>query len=125
VTKFGTGGSYNAETGKVILLAGKDGIYGKRHPGAKAIHEFLHTGVEDTIVEPYQLTHHEKERLVDRIFFSGFVDIIPEYTYAFPNEATEMDSYITRDSLENVPAAVRQYVNDHPRKEAPTKFLKI
>lgn len=63
LTKYGSGGSYNALSGKVIVnieTRGKEKIIGT------LVHEIIHTGIEHLIVS-YNVKHWYKERLVDLI----------------------------------------------------------
>ena len=70
LTKYGVGGSYDAQSGKVIVnieTRGKEKIIGT------IIHEIIHTGIEYLIVS-YGVQHWHKERLVDLIgkkYFPG------------------------------------------------------
>ena len=61
LTKYGSGGSYNAERGTVlvnIVFQSKDRVVGT------IIHEIVHIGIEHLIGE-YNVKHWYKERLVD------------------------------------------------------------
>ena len=70
LTKYGSGGSYDAQSGKVIVnieTRGKEKMIGT------IIHEIIHTGIEHLIVS-YGVKHWYKERLVDLIgekYFPG------------------------------------------------------
>ena len=70
LTKYGSGGSYDAQSGKVIVnieTRGKEKIIGT------IVHEIIHTGIEYLIVS-YGVQHWHKERLVDLIgkkYFPG------------------------------------------------------
>ena len=70
LTKYGVGGSYDAQSGKVIVnieTRGKEKMIGT------IVHEIIHTGIEHLIVS-YDVQHWYKERLVDLIgekYFPG------------------------------------------------------
>ena len=74
LTKYGTGGSYDALSGKVIVnieTRGKEKIIGT------LVHEIIHTGIEHLIVS-CDVRHWYKERLVDLIgekYFPGLTPI--------------------------------------------------
>ena len=70
LTKYGVGGSYDAQSGKVIVnieTRGKEKMIGT------IVHEIIHTGIEHLIVS-CDVQHWHKERLVDLIgkkYFPG------------------------------------------------------
>ena len=73
LTKYGSGGSYDAQSGKVIVnieTRGKEKIIGT------IIHEIIHTGIEYLIVS-YDVQHWHKERLVDLIGKKYFPGLTP------------------------------------------------
>jgi len=113
LTLYGPGGSYNAETGKVIIKTRKGGMLKKHCLACTVIHEIVHIGIEQNIVKKYSLSHWEKERLVDLICFLCFKKYLPEYTLQ-RNEDVKIDSYIRIDTLNNLPGAVEDYINKRP-----------
>src|SRR3989338_3488586 len=73
LTKYGSGGSYDAQSGKVIVnieTRGKEKIIGT------IVHEIIHTGIEYLIVS-YDVQHWHKERLVDLIGKKYFPGLTP------------------------------------------------
>jgi hypothetical protein len=71
LTKYGSGGSYNSQTGEVIVNIKdreKDLIMGT------ILHEIVHIGIEH-LIESYHITHWRKERLVDLIMEKCFPDL--------------------------------------------------
>ncbi|MEO1415924.1 MAG: hypothetical protein AAFW00_11615 [Bacteroidota bacterium] len=80
LTLYGSGGSYDPESGIITLFMTKEGAF-KRYldPASTLVHEMVHIGLEKTIVEKYQLPHQEKERLVDLFVSLMFGDVLPQY----------------------------------------------
>lgn len=80
-TLYGTGGSYNPDNGTVTLMTDVNGKF-KRYlePANTIIHEIVHIGIEESLVEAHKLSHPDKERLVDTIVFRMFSDELPNYT---------------------------------------------
>jgi hypothetical protein len=99
LTKFGTGGdyfpSYGAFDGKlrpqpgkkdfpedsraIILLKLNDRNAFLRDPLEIIVHEIVHLGIEEPIVRRFNLTHKQKEALVDRICLLEFLNLLPNY----------------------------------------------
>ncbi len=79
-TIYGTGGSYDPDLGKVTLFTTRKGDF-KRYesPAYTIIHEIVHMGLEESIVQKYQLSHGDKERLVDRFVYIHFRELLPGY----------------------------------------------
>jgi hypothetical protein len=61
---YGLGGRYNLSTATVTLLTTE---FLKKPASETILHEIVHIGIEETIVNKYRLSHWEKERLVDLI----------------------------------------------------------
>ncbi len=79
-TLYGSGGSYNPETGTITLFTTKKGDFKNyRNPAKTIIHELVHTGIEASIVKKYNLSHTLKERIVDKMVFILFGDLLPDY----------------------------------------------
>lgn len=66
LTLYGPGGNYNTETGTILIKTNKKGDF-KIPPLQNIIHELIHLGIEDNIVNRFRLSHSEKEALVDQI----------------------------------------------------------
>ena len=72
LTKYGMGGSYDAETGEVVVninRVSKEKIMGV------IIHEIIHIGIEH-IIRAHNIEHWSKERLVDLIGEKYFADLV-------------------------------------------------
>ncbi len=114
LTRYGPGGEYFYNEGRVVMMTRKDGTFKKPNPAHTGVHELVHIGIQSNIVEQLGLTHWEKERTVDRICMLKFGDILPNY---LPNSKgdTRVDSFITEASLSDLPSAIGRYVNEYPR----------
>lgn len=79
-TLYGTGGSYDPDLGTVTLFTTKEGRFmNYDKPANTIIHEIVHMGIEQSIVQKYNLPHGLKERIVDTIVFLLFKESLPEY----------------------------------------------
>ena len=114
LTRYGPGGSYNSNTGVIIMMAKADGSFKRQNPLHSIIHELIHIGIEDVIVKKYGLTHWEKERVVDKICVLRFGLILPGYELQ-KKGITAIDTYVNNESINNLPAAIEKYIKDNPR----------
>ncbi len=79
-TLFGTGGSYDPNTGKITLWADNEGRFKNyENPTNTIIHEIIHMGIEESIVQKHTLSHGNKERIVDRMVYVLFSNLLPNY----------------------------------------------
>ena len=80
-TLYGSGGSYDPQTGLITLFTTKEGKFKKyQNPANTIIHEIVHIGMEHSLVQKYNLAHGLKERIVDTFVFLMFGELLPEYT---------------------------------------------
>lgn len=111
LTNFGVSGSYNSQEG-IIIISTKS----KGPPSNIIIHEGIHIGIEENIVDKYDLTHWEKERVVDKICDLQFSDLLQDYWFQ-PKADRNVDSYITSETIDQLPKAIEKFINDFPRPE--------
>lgn len=80
LTLYGPGGSYEADTGEVILFTTNEGNFKQyRDPENTIIHEITHIGIEKTLIQRYQVPHAMKERIVDLFVLTNFRELLPLY----------------------------------------------
>lgn len=115
LTKYGPGGSYDSQTGKITMLTRKDGTFKQEDPEQTVIHEIIHMGIEECVVGVFKLSHSEKERLVDLLVKKTFGDVFPNYKLQSMGE-TKIDPYITDESINNLPPDIKKYVSSYPRQ---------
>jgi hypothetical protein len=109
LTKYGPGGSYNVEAGKITMLTTIDGKFKRSLPHHTVLHEIVHMGIEDSIVQKYKLNHQEKERLVDLFVKKYFEKELPEYNIQ-RWEDSRIDKYIA--DLESLPKEIQEYTKN-------------
>ena len=115
LTKYGPGGSYNYKKGKITMLVDKDGTFKRSHPEHTVIHEFVHMGIQESIVDFYKLTHWEKEGLVDLFVKILFEDYFPKYKLQAIQDNRTDKYVIDTDSIERLPDTISKFVEDFPR----------
>lgn len=112
LTKYGPGGSYNPDTGKIDLFATKEGKFKGGDPVETIVHEIIHIGIEESIVKKFRLTHWEKERLVDLLVKTLFAKELPGHK--LQGEAkNKIDGYINLESIKVLPETVASYAFKH------------
>lgn len=114
LTRYGPGGSYNPYQGKIIMMTDTDGSFKKFRPQETVIHEIIHIGIEENIVNHFVLNHWEKEALVDLICTLKFGDILPKYQMQ-SQENIKVNDYINLKSLDQLPKAIEKYITAFPR----------
>lgn len=116
LTRYGSGGDYDPSAGVVRILTRADGSFKRPHPAHSAVHEITHIGIEDSVVKKFGLTHWEKERVVDKICLLEFSEILPGYKSQDKGDRA-VDPYVTDETIENLPQAIKQYVSAKPREK--------
>lgn len=115
LTAYGPGGNYNlcGDNPRIIMLTTIEGYF-KVNLIEHVIHEMVHLGIEEDIVEKFKLDHREKETLVDVICFLKFRELIPNYRFQL-NENNKIREYINSKTVGNIPEIIKKYVTDYPR----------
>jgi hypothetical protein len=109
LTLYGPGGSYDTRTGTITLLSrSRDGAPDVR-ASQTVVHEIVHMGIEDVIVQRFHLPHEVKERLVDRICLTYLSDILTGYK-AQPMGPVALDGYVDAAAVLDLPNAVQAFV---------------
>ncbi|MBU4347257.1 hypothetical protein KJ586_00015 [Patescibacteria group bacterium] len=107
LTAYGPGGSYNCREGNIIIKTNEGGIF-KRNPLHTIVHEIIHIGIEECIIKKFELTHIEKEGLVDAICTNYFKDILVNYTIQDRGDKN-IFNIISENSLKNLPKEIEEY----------------
>ncbi|MFH1295185.1 MAG: hypothetical protein ABIH84_01230, partial [bacterium] len=115
LTKYGPGGSYNSDTGEIIMLTTVDGDFKQLYPVDTVIHESVHIGIEDIIVKKYHLSHTEKERLVDLMCRDLFQDTLKDCRLQSIGDS-KVNPFITgKMDVYNLPTQIEKYIEKNPR----------
>jgi hypothetical protein len=110
LTKYGPGGSYDYNTGEILQKVSEEGLTIEEDPAHNLLHEVIHMGIQENIVEKYKLYHWEKERLVDLIFVEIFGDYFSDYKLQKQGDKA-IDEYIKGRIISDLPNAVKEYVD--------------
>ncbi|MEO9869076.1 hypothetical protein [Ekhidna sp.] len=80
LTLYGPGGSYNPDTGHIVLFTTTEGGFKQyENPACTIIHEIVHMGVEQSLIQKLRIPHTSKERIVDQFVLLNFQNLIPSY----------------------------------------------
>jgi hypothetical protein len=80
LTLYGPGGEYRPSDGEIIMLTTNDGKFRRgSNPLDTIIHEMVHIGIEDNIIQRFSIPHKIKEQIVDIFVQFHFKQIIPNY----------------------------------------------
>lgn len=107
LTAFGPGGSYDLDTGSIIMKISRDGRF-KRIPATTIVHEIIHIGIEECIVKKFKLTHLEKEGIVDAICANYFKDVSVDYIVQNLSNKTVFN-IVSKNSLKSLLQEVKRY----------------
>ena len=121
LTRYGPGGmSYN-DTGIIVARVNESGSLRRKHPSHTPVHEMVEIGISD-LIPKFELTHAEKERVVDHICITRLGNSVPGYKFQTddpdlaPVGDKRIDSFFSQGTLDNLPEILNQYVLKFPRK---------
>jgi hypothetical protein len=109
LTFYGTGGSYDPESGSIILWTDRSGTV-PVDPAAIILHEATHIGIED-LIQKYSLDQRVKERIVDKFALNHFLSLVPNYQVQ-PSDFTDtsIDRYLnSTDAWDNLPERLKDF----------------
>ncbi len=111
LTRFGPGGSYDPDEGKIIIKTKKDKIASNTASlEAILLHEMVHIGIEDVIVKKYDLSHEVKERIVDNFMMYHFKSVLPNYKMWSKGDS-RIDKYLDEEgSWDDLPRCIEKFL---------------
>lgn len=116
-TFYGTGGSYDADQGIITLFTNQNGEFKNYdNPVNTIIHEIVHMGIEESIVQKYNLPHGIKERIVDTIVYLLFKKDLPEYRKQEMGDPN-LDAFIlSKKDIRNLDTQIEMYMAQYGEK---------
>ncbi|GAB5520148.1 MAG: hypothetical protein RhofKO_23990 [Rhodothermales bacterium] len=111
LTLYGPGGSFNPDTGDIILWTDTQGHFKGGGGLHTIVHEMIHLAIEQGIANPLDLQHWERERLVDLLAQREFADLLPDYRLQNGPNAP-MDRFVIEAPLEDMRESVATYVQE-------------
>jgi hypothetical protein len=111
LTLYGTGGMYLPDDSKIIMMTDKNGQFQNSNPLETVIHELVHLGIEEPIVNGFDFSHWEKEKVVDLLCKHSFSSIIPNYQLQ-QIDNSHLDNLISAISIEHLPEVIEKYTTN-------------
>lgn len=94
LTLYGPGGSYDPDTGRILVFTTSDGRFKTSDNAAHVIiHEVVHIGIEQSIIQALEVPHALKERIVDQLVVVYCNKWLPDYRVQNMGE-TRIDPYL-------------------------------
>ncbi|MBV6654664.1 MAG: hypothetical protein KI786_12945 [Mameliella sp.] len=115
LTLYGPGGSYDPETGSILLYTTKEGGFKQyANPSNTIIHEIIHIGTEESIMGKYQVPHQLKERIIDQLVLLSFKPLLPDYRLQHFGDA-RIDPFLKhKKDIAKLDEIVEQFRKDYP-----------
>jgi len=107
LTSYGPGGTYDFNHGNIIMKTKESGEF-VRTPYHTIVHEIIHIGIEESIVEKFELTHVEKEGLVDSICANYFNDSLIDYIVQDRGDK-KIFNLVSKDNIMELPKIIENY----------------
>lgn len=113
LTLYGPGGSYNPDEGSILIYTTSNGNFkGYSNPAYTIIHEIVHIGIQESIIDKYNLPHSLKERIVDNMVSLCFGKYLSEYKVQDMGD-NRIDSYLkTKGDIKNLQKYVAEILKN-------------
>ena len=92
-----------------------DDSFAELDPVGTVLHEIVHIGIEESIIQKYALNHWEKERLVDLICQQYLQNFLPNYQLQKNGNKMLDDYFNISDFTISLPNIFERYLMKHPR----------
>ncbi|HCT29497.1 MAG TPA: hypothetical protein DIW31_01910 [Bacteroidales bacterium] len=114
LTLYGPGGSYDPDLGRILLQTTTNGSFkGYNSPANTIIHEIVHIGIESSIIKKYNLSHTQKERIVDKTVQILFGDLLSDYKLQGFGDS-RIDKYLkSKDDFINLPSIIEAFLAEN------------
>ncbi|MEM8932633.1 MAG: hypothetical protein AAGE94_15730 [Acidobacteriota bacterium] len=110
LTLYGPGGSYDPDTGGIVLFTTPDGRFKGGGGTYTIVHEMMHLAVEEGLVQRFGLGHWETERLVDLLVQREFSDTLIDYRLQSQGDAA-LDAVVADTPLVGMAQALEHFVS--------------
>lgn len=113
LTLYGPGGSFNPDEGSILIFTTPEGKFKSYDdPANTIIHEIIHIGIDQAIIQAHQVPHTLKERIVDTFVFLHFAELLPDYRVQNMGE-TRTDTFLkTSADLKKLDEVVKKILNE-------------
>ena len=109
LTMYSPGGQYNPNNGDITILATRS--LDRDRLLQTVLHEAIHIGIENIIIQKFNVPHWTKERIVDQFASRQFRSVLPNYWMQTGNVDTSIDVIFQQaDALDNLPQRVEEFM---------------
>ena len=118
LTLYGPGGSYFTNTGRVVLRTTPEGKFTRKSALQPIVGLIVLMGIDENLVNRYNLTHWEKIRLADLICTTYLAEEFPKNSAQkiTDPEALKIDTFINYEAIANdLPSAIEKFVANKKR----------
>ena len=113
LTLYGPGGSYDPKNGVITLFTTKNGLFKQYDdPACTIIHEIVHMGIEESLIEKHHVPHPLKERIVDQYVLLHFQKILPEYALQDMGDYRIDEFLKEKADLKTLHRSIQQLINE-------------
>jgi hypothetical protein len=116
ISLYQTNGMYRPYTGEIILpITKENNHWGNTRPPALSsiLHESIHIGIEEIIIQRYQVPSVMKEYIVDQFMEHHFKNICPNYWKGTQETPPISKIFQADDVFDNLPTRVRDFMKNN------------
>ena len=117
MTQYGPGGSYNSNAGAMYIKVDRNNRWGRGHgaPMTVLLHEAVHIGIENNIIQRNNIPQWTKERIVDSFMLRQFgTRVLPGYSLQRTPPEYPIDSiFQNSDVLDKLPDYVSEFMRQN------------
>ena len=112
LTYYGPGGSYNPSTGLIIMKVDRENYWNPPRPLSIILHEAVHIGIENNIIQRNNIPQWTKERIVDHFMILQFG--LSGYRLQSTSPEYPIDIIFNQpDVLDHLPSRVEEFMRQH------------
>ena len=110
LTLYGPGGSYDPEYGTILIYTTPEGGFKQYdNPANTIIHEIVHIGTEEAIMNTHQVPHTLKERIIDKMVLIYFEKYLPDYRLQEFGDARIDPFLLTKRDIKRLPEVLVEF----------------
>jgi hypothetical protein len=116
ISLYQTSGMYNSNTGEIILpITKSNDHWGTTRPPvlSSILHESIHIGIEQVIIQKYNVPQVMKEYIVDQFMEYHFKSVVPNFWKGTSETPSINIIFQQEDVFDNLPARVEEFMENN------------